>query len=267
MELLEQEFPSVSPRPVIDRAPNETVNSSPKTKEIIANAEAKEVGEVALGGVPVEVSPNPEALGELMLPPALYHTSPLDRTQSTAEHGVIPRDDQRNPGGVSGVAQMGDEYEFPGRVYLAVEPYWYGGDQVVYAVDTSMLDPSMFQVDEDNYPIGPGNHRHRPELDTPENINLALLGLPSATRDGVSGLRRTVAYQGIIPPEALIPVEVYESDEGSGSDRRIELPKMEFESKNLRRYLDAEAQRKAEENREKQRQWEATSKNMSIGDV
>jgi hypothetical protein len=163
---------------------------------------------------------------------------------------------------------MGDEYEFPGRVYLSVKPYQLvSGDRVVYAVDTSMLDPGQFQVDEDNYPLGSNMHRHRPEFDTPENINLALLGIPYAVRDGVGGLRRTVAYQGIIPPEALIPVEAYESVEGSRWDRRIEPPKMEFESKDLRRYLNAEEQRRAEEEREKQRQWEATSKNRSTGDI
>ncbi len=188
-----------------------------------------------------------------MLPPVLYHTGPMDRHQSITEHGIIPRDDPRNPGGVSGVAQMGDEYEFPGRVYLSVEPYFYNGDQVVYAVDTSMLDPQLFQVDEDNYPIGAGRNWHRPELDTPENINLALTGL-LGRRGGVSGLKRTVAYQGIIPAKALIPIEAYESAENSMGRRRIEAPKMKFESKKLGEFLEAEKRRRAEEERERQRQ-------------
>jgi len=138
--------------------------------------------------VSAELPPNPEASEKLELPPVLYHTSPLERTRSVVDHGVIPRDDPRNPGGVSGVAQKGEEYHFPGRVYLSVDPSWYSGEQVVYAVDTTMLDPERFQVDEDNYPPGEGRQRHRPELDTPENINLALTGLPGQA-SGVSGLR------------------------------------------------------------------------------
>src|SRR5665213_2288399 len=108
-----------------------------------------------------ESLPSPEASEELMLPPVLYHNAPMDRHQSIAEHGIIPRDDLHNPGGVSGVAQSG-EYEFPGRDYLSVKPWkQQTGENVIYAVDTSVLDPSLFQVDEDNYPLGAEYRKHR----------------------------------------------------------------------------------------------------------
>src|SRR4051794_20609460 len=116
-----------------------------------------------------ELSPNQELSSELILPPVLYHTAPMERHQLIADYGIIPRDDPRNPGGVSGVAQMGDSYKFPGRVYMSIEPHGgFSQDRVVYSVDTSKLDPNLFQVDEDAYPIMSGRNRHRPEFDTPE---------------------------------------------------------------------------------------------------
>jgi len=204
-----------------------------------------------------ESLPSSEASEELMLPPVLYHTAPIDRHRSIAEHGIIPRDDPRNPGGVSGVGKSGD-YEFPGRNYLSVIPLTQRrGENVIYAVDTSVLDPSLFQVDEDNYPLGAGNRKkHKPELDTPENINKGLRGDLQPSESGVAGFQQTVAYQGIIPPEALAPVDAYV--ENGGSRRMIDVPKMIFESKKFREFLDKEKQRREKEELEKARQRETT---------
>ena len=194
---------------------------------------------------------SPETTDELLIPPVLYHTAPRDRHQSIAENGIIPRDDPRNPGGVSGVAQSA-EYNFPGRNYLSVSPWTQQeGENVIYAVDTSLLDPNLVQVDEDNYPLGSDYREHRPELDTPENINKAFLNDKQPSASGVAGYKQTVAYQGVIPPEALVPIDAYVM--GSGDIRRgAEVPRMLFQSQRFKEFLDQERVRRAVADKERQ---------------
>lgn len=142
--------------------------------------------------------------------PYLYHaTQTPEQVDSLLTHGILPWDHPNNP---YGSAHGGGSLEpRPGHVYLKTYTPKRQMDRTV-AVDLRKLDPGLLNPDEDNM-IGntpwhfppPQRSMYEPNETGGSWAERWQMNEPSQTAyslEGINGLP-TVAYRGVIPPEAI----------------------------------------------------------------
>lgn len=148
---------------------------------------------------------DPEWLNEYMerKGPYLYHTTHPDNVPSILQHGIVPWDQLGDRGTP---ADHGTPFltPRPGHTYLRqLTPANPGADSPgLIRVDLSKLDHTLMNPDEDSMQLGgPGWRDKWNSLG--EKAEAQKFESPAATRRSLEREKKTMAYRGVIPPEAL----------------------------------------------------------------